>query len=248
MELLPNASSKMEFPVVVTWKVNVLKFSNSHLLSVFQVRRNKAIAFFEENAFAIFIERRRGTNGLIKRSNGTYLYKHELLQLLRNIANSTSQIALQKIIDALKNSHLWKESLQLQKYFDEFWGLHLQKWVRFYRDESLRVAIYTNNGVERQNNWLKDSYLEDRRNHSISDLVNILLTQFLPDSYKKYKEQNIKSSDSYMTAFFPQQIIAPTKSKMLEISVLKKPNKFRMSFTFWMMRKFWTKPWRCYKR
>lgn len=61
-----------------------------------------------------------------KRSNGTYLYKHELLQLLRNIANSTSQIALQKNIDALKNSHLWKESLQLQKYFDEFWGLHLQ--------------------------------------------------------------------------------------------------------------------------
>ena len=38
------------------------------------------------------------------------------------------------------------------------------------------------NGIERQNNWLK--YLERRRNNTISDLVNILLEQFLPDSFK----------------------------------------------------------------
>ena len=58
-------------------------------------------------------------------------------------------------------------------------------WVRFYRDESLRVAIYTNNGIDRQNNWLKHSYLDGRRNNSISDLVEIIIKQFLPDSYKK---------------------------------------------------------------
>ena len=61
----------------------------------------------------------------------------------------------------------------------------LQKWVRFYRDESLRVAIYTNNGIERQNNWLKQSYLDGRRNNTITDLIEIIVKQFLPDSYKK---------------------------------------------------------------
>ncbi len=61
----------------------------------------------------------------------------------------------------------------------------LQKWVRMYRDTNLRVAIYTNNGIERQNKWLKYSYLEERRNSSISELIDVLLTQFLPDAYKK---------------------------------------------------------------
>lgn len=81
---------------------------------------------FWRKCFCDFHREKAWNEWINKRSNGTYLYKHELLQLLRNIANSTSQIALQKNIDALKNSHLWKESLQLQKYFDEFWGLHLQ--------------------------------------------------------------------------------------------------------------------------
>ena len=60
-----------------------------------------------------------------------------------------------------------------------------QKWVRFYRATALRVAIYTNNGIERQNNWLKSSYLERKRNSTIAELVDVLLTQFLPDSYNK---------------------------------------------------------------
>eukprot|EP00058_Branchiostoma_floridae_P008549 XP_002594037.1 hypothetical protein BRAFLDRAFT_68523 [Branchiostoma floridae] len=34
------------------------------------------------------------------------------------------------------------------------------KWVHVYRDENLKVAIYTNNGVEQQNDTLKYSHLE----------------------------------------------------------------------------------------
>jgi hypothetical protein len=50
----------------------------------------------------------------------------EVLQYLRNIAKSANQRELDQNITALKQSQLWKESVPLQKYFTEFWGLHLQ--------------------------------------------------------------------------------------------------------------------------
>ncbi|XP_046840157.1 uncharacterized protein LOC124434315 [Xenia sp. Carnegie-2017] len=134
---------------------------------------------------------------LSKSSNGVSMYKDEVLRHLRNIAQSENQATLDENIQALKKSRPWKESVQLQNYFLDFWGLYLEKWVRFFRDEHLRIAIYTNNGIERQNNWLKHSYLESRRNNSVSDLVDVIINHFLPDSYKKYKEQNIRCTSSY---------------------------------------------------
>ena len=49
-----------------------------------------------------------------------------VLQYLRNIAKSANQIELEENIAILKGSQIWKASVQLQKYFSEFWGLHLQ--------------------------------------------------------------------------------------------------------------------------
>lgn len=49
-----------------------------------------------------------------------------VLQYLRNIAKSANQIELEENIAMLKGSQIWKASVQLQKYFSEFWGLHLQ--------------------------------------------------------------------------------------------------------------------------
>jgi len=59
------------------------------------------------------------------------------------------------------------------------------------------AAIETNNGVEAQNKVLKYSYLPHRRNITLSCLVEILITSFLPDSYEKYLFQNYKMSSAY---------------------------------------------------
>lgn len=51
--------------------------------------------------------------------------------------------------------------------------------------------------MEAQNKVLKYSYLPHRRNITLSCLVEILITSFLPDSYEKYLFQNYKMSSAY---------------------------------------------------
>jgi len=75
--------------------------------------------------------------------------------------------------------------------------LLLQRWARVYRQNSFHAAVETNNGVEAQNKVLKYSYLPHRRNITLSCLVEILITSFLPDSYEKYLFQNYKMSSAY---------------------------------------------------
>ncbi|KAJ4945497.1 hypothetical protein JOQ06_023181 [Pogonophryne albipinna] len=60
-----------------------------------------------------------------------------------------------------------------------------QRWVHVFRDEDLKVAIYTNNGVERQNETLKHSHLEGYKNCSLSEMLTVLVTDFLPRTYRK---------------------------------------------------------------
>lgn len=73
----------------------------------------------------------------------------------------------------------------------------LQRWARVYRQTSFHAAVETNNGIEDQNRVLKYSYLPQRRNITLSCLVEILITSFLPDSYEKYLFQNYKMSYAY---------------------------------------------------
>lgn len=63
---------------------------------------------------------------LSKSSNGVSMYKDEVLRHLRNIAQSENQATLDENIQALKKSRPWKESVQLQNYFLDFWGLYLE--------------------------------------------------------------------------------------------------------------------------
>ncbi|KAJ4939783.1 hypothetical protein JOQ06_029219 [Pogonophryne albipinna] len=48
-----------------------------------------------------------------------------------------------------------------------------------------KVAIYTNNGVERQNETLKHKFLEGYKNSSLSELLTLVVSDFLPKAYQK---------------------------------------------------------------
>lgn len=73
----------------------------------------------------------------------------------------------------------------------------LQKWARVYRAKTFHAVVETNNGVESQNKLLKYSYIPRRRNINLSQLVDILVTDFLPDSQQKYLFQNYKMNGLY---------------------------------------------------
>ena len=54
-----------------------------------------------------------------------------------------------------------------------------------FRIEDMEVAVHTNNGVERQNEALKYEYLVGYRNFSLSEMLSMVIENFLPNSYLK---------------------------------------------------------------
>ena len=62
----------------------------------------------------------------------------------------------------------------------------LQRWCWAYRNGRLFVNSKTNNGVERQNESLKYSYLQRHKNSSITGMLSILNEEFLLEKYERY--------------------------------------------------------------
>ncbi|KAJ4943607.1 hypothetical protein JOQ06_006106 [Pogonophryne albipinna] len=97
----------------------------------------------------------------------------------------------------LQEANVWKDNDKVRAWFSNKWLPEAKRWVHVFRDEDLKVAIYTNNGVERLNETLKYSHLEGYKNWSLSEMLTVLVTDFLPRTYRKYIELNVKYSTVY---------------------------------------------------
>ncbi|KAJ4931277.1 hypothetical protein JOQ06_025574 [Pogonophryne albipinna] len=97
----------------------------------------------------------------------------------------------------LQEAKVWKDNDKVRAWFSNKWLPEAKRWVHVFRDEDLKVAIYTNNGVERQNETLKYSHLEGYKNCSLSEMLTVLVTDFLPRTYRKYIELNVNYSSVY---------------------------------------------------
>ena len=62
------------------------------------------------------------------------------------------------------------------------------------------VGVNTNNGLERQNQVFKHSYLHQYKNNSLSGMLAILTEEFLPDSYNRYTSENLLQLELYLSA------------------------------------------------
>ena len=62
----------------------------------------------------------------------------------------------------------------------------LQRWCWPHRKDRLLVNCNTNNGVERQNQSFKYSYLQLHKNSPITGMLLILTEEFLLDKYERY--------------------------------------------------------------
>ena len=49
----------------------------------------------------------------------------------------------------------------------------------------MEIVFDTNNGVERQNKDFKYEYLKQFKDNTLSDMLTVLIEQFLPDKYKR---------------------------------------------------------------
>ena len=61
----------------------------------------------------------------------------------------------------------------------------LQKWVKAFRFGLLEIVVNTNNGVERKNRECKYDFLKQYKDNTLSDMVTVLVEQFIPDTYSR---------------------------------------------------------------
>ena len=66
------------------------------------------------------------------------------------------------------------------------WVLSFKCWVKAYRNNQLLVNCNTNNGVERENNTFKHSYLHWHKTNSLTGMLTVVVEDFLTDKYEKY--------------------------------------------------------------
>ena len=76
--------------------------------------------------------------------------------------------------------------------------LETQRWCLFFRRNDL-MPCNTNNGTERINGNLEHDELVGFKNSSLSELLEIIISKFLPKLYRKYVSLNVKLSFGYKT-------------------------------------------------
>ncbi|KAL9978130.1 hypothetical protein ACROYT_G015617 [Oculina patagonica] len=132
-----------------------------------------------------------------KGDNGTAAVKDDVLSLLRNIAHAGTTKEAAAAVQTLKKSTHWAENEKLRNWFGKKWLPNIERWCQAYRNDDFVCAVNTNNGIERQNESLKYEYLEGYKNCSLSEMLTVLITQFAPDSFRKYLELNVQYHDGY---------------------------------------------------
>lgn len=80
------------------------------------------------------------------------------------------------------------------------------------------------------NKTLKYNYLPKGKNITLSQLVSVLVEQFLPEMFRKYQKQNFAMSESYRShnEFIPEYLRGRPRAVILHcLSRIKKAAKFR---------------------
>ena len=61
----------------------------------------------------------------------------------------------------------------------------LQKWVKAFRFGLLKIAVSTNDEVQRNNREFKYDFLKQYKDNTLSGMVTVLVEQSIPDTYSR---------------------------------------------------------------
>ncbi|XP_073524300.1 uncharacterized protein [Phyllobates terribilis] len=137
------------------------------------------------------------TEWVNQKVHGVHENKKEVLALLRGIALASSREEHDTALATLTSSNVWKRNKMLRMWFSHKWLPDIKKWAHVYRTGTQQFGINTNNGLERQHQTLKHSYLSSLKNCNLSQLIRVLHFEFFTDMYQKYVQMNLTSSDYY---------------------------------------------------
>ncbi|CAC5389160.1 unnamed protein product [Mytilus coruscus] len=123
--------------------------------------------------------------------------KDEIKKMLREIADADSTVSHANALQQLRSSDIFKAKVSLRNWLENKWLLNCKRWSKLFRNSLFNIRVNTTNGLERQHKELKENYLTEYIDKSLSSMVKSLVTKYLPDSYERYKEYNIQSLDNY---------------------------------------------------
>ncbi|XP_065657852.1 uncharacterized protein LOC136082447 isoform X2 [Hydra vulgaris] len=134
---------------------------------------------------------------LSKSTNGCSYVKDQVKKKLREIAHSKTEEICKKLVQELEEWPEWKKYPKLAEYLTNTWLSIQKRWVFAYRQDRLLLNVNTNNGIERQHQSFKYSFLEKRKNSSLTAMLSICIEEFLPHKFDKYCDGNKKAHSAY---------------------------------------------------
>ena len=138
-----------------------------------------------------------------KADHGVSIYADEVKCRLRRIAHAVNKEELRSAREAFYNWEKYTE--RLKNWLSKTWFPEIKRWCVFYRPTDL-ILTNTNNGTERLNKELKSNDLENYRKCKLSEMLKIIIQEFLPKLYDGYVEINVKYIEKhkkYETALPP---------------------------------------------
>lgn len=133
-----------------------------------------------------------------KASNGVLQAQGEnVLKQLRKVANAELVEAFDKAVEELENCNFEKTNDKIQSWFKKEWLPIHKRWVWAFSKDEMELPINTNNDVECQNRRLKYDYLSNKKQRPLNSMLNLIINQFIPDSFRMYAELNNKYSSGY---------------------------------------------------
>ncbi|XP_060562038.1 uncharacterized protein LOC132721701 isoform X2 [Ruditapes philippinarum] len=130
------------------------------------------------------------------KSSCTGIDRKDVLQKFRDIANADSEESFKIAVTSLKETHYWKDNEHMRVWFERQWLSVSKRWVLYHRQSLQNIRVTTTNGLERQHCELKQNYLKNYTSGTVTSLINTITNQFLPDSFKRYIEGNVRCLDT----------------------------------------------------
>nr|XP_047145380.1 uncharacterized protein LOC124818467 [Hydra vulgaris] len=120
---------------------------------------------------------------IVKKINNCSEFKDPIISMLRNIAWAQNEKMADAAIVKLKCSNFWLDNKyhKFKKYITNYWLQIKEKWIWGYRQDRFLVNLNTNNGIERQHESFKYSYLQRHKNSSITGMLTLLIEEFFAD-------------------------------------------------------------------
>ncbi|XP_039282521.1 uncharacterized protein LOC120348732 isoform X1 [Nilaparvata lugens] len=154
------------------------------LEAVFPSMKVFICTFHREQAWARWLS--KGSNSNIP--------KQEAIKLLRQAANAPTKGDMEAALRILRTWEVYRTT-NLKSFFELTWYKEVERWTS--SSKPFDMHINTNNRVERLNKEQKYSHLEGFKNCSLSELIDVLIFQFLPERYARYVSENLIMTPQY---------------------------------------------------